>query len=301
MMWTGISKHFRSRVRGWTGILRADPNGLRTLQVGVLRATANKTRALVFLAHGFGEHCHGDTYHTVARDLTRVGCYVFAHDHVGHGKSEGPRATIKSFDTYVDDILTHVDMRRTDFPGKPIYLFGHSMGGLLCVLTVQRKPKDFAGMVLLGPLLGIDKQEATWFKRTMAVLLGSVVPNFPLGKLSLEKVSSDPAVVKRLAEDPLRYHGSVTAAWGAAALSALEDMQANVEAVKLPFLIEHGSADKLCDPADSHQFYEKAASEDKTLKIIAGAYHCLLTEPGGVNRQVRKDIVNWISGRLPKK
>lgn len=258
-------------------------------------------RALVFLAHGFGEHCHGDAYHALAHDLAGVGCYVFTHDHVGHGKSEGPRATIKSFDTYVDDILTHLQVLRTKFYGKPIYLIGHSMGGLLCVLTVLRKPQDFAGMVLLGPLLGIDKQEATWFKRTMAGLLGSVIPSFPLGKLALEKVSRDPAEVKRLAEDPLHYQGSVTAAWGAAALSALEKMQANVEAVELPFLIEHGSADKLCDPADSQQFFEKASSKDKTIKIINGAYHSLLTEPDGVNGEVRKDVVDWISARLPKK
>ncbi|XP_077537612.1 monoglyceride lipase-like isoform X4 [Haemaphysalis longicornis] len=199
-------------------------------------------RALVFVAHGFGEHCHGHKYDTLACALVRLGCCVFAHDHVGHGRSEGPRATIKFFDTYVDDLLTHVDVRRTAFPGKPVYLVGHSTGGLICVLTIQRKPKDFAGMVLLGPLLGLDKQEATLFKK----------------------------------------------------------MKANVEAVGLPFLIQHGSEDKLCDPADSQQFFEKAPSEDKTIKIINGAYHNLLMEPDGVGPQVRKDIVEWISARLPK-
>ncbi|XP_077537609.1 monoglyceride lipase-like isoform X1 [Haemaphysalis longicornis] len=257
-------------------------------------------RALVFVAHGFGEHCHGHKYDTLACALVRLGCCVFAHDHVGHGRSEGPRATIKFFDTYVDDLLTHVDVRRTAFPGKPVYLVGHSTGGLICVLTIQRKPKDFAGMVLLGPLLGLDKQEATLFKRTVARLLRWVIPGLPLRKLPLEKVSRDPAVVKRLAEDPLYYHGSVTAGWLAAALAALEKMKANVEAVGLPFLIQHGSEDKLCDPADSQQFFEKAPSEDKTIKIINGAYHNLLMEPDGVGPQVRKDIVEWISARLPK-
>ncbi|XP_077547838.1 monoglyceride lipase-like [Haemaphysalis longicornis] len=280
--------------------LRSDSNGLLTLQGGVFGATANKTRVLVFVAHGFGEHCHSHNYDTLAFALVRLGCYVFTHDHVGHGRSEGPRATIKSFDTYVDDILTHVDVRRTEFPDKPVYLIGHSMGGLLCVLTVQRKSKDFAGMVLLGPLLAVDKQEATLFKRTMARLLSWVVPSFPVGKLALEKVSRNPDEVKRLAEDPLHYHGNVTAGWGAAALAALEKMQANVEVVELPFLIQHGSADKLCDPAGSQQFFEKALSKDKTIKIINGAYHSLLTEPDGVDRQVRKDIVEWISARLPK-
>lgn len=217
----------------------------------------------MFVAHGFGEHCHGHKYDTLACALVRLGCCVFAHDHVGHGRSEGPRATIKFFDTYVDDLLTHVDVRRTAFPGKPVYLVGHST-------------------------------------RTVARLLRWVIPGLPLRKLPLEKVSRDPAVVKRLAEDPLYYHGSVTAGWLAAALAALEKMKANVEAVGLPFLIQHGSEDKLCDPADSQQFFEKAPSEDKTIKIINGAYHNLLMEPDGVGPQVRKDIVEWISARLPK-
>lgn len=261
----------------------------------------NEIRALVFLAHGFGEHCSVPNYDTLARALARLGCYVFAHDHVGHGKSEGPRGTTSSFDTYVDDILTHVDVCRNEFRDKPVYLIGHSMGGLLCVLTVQRKPQDFEGMVLLGPLLGIDKEEASTFKRTMARLLSWVIPSFPVGKLKPDKVSRDPAEVRRIVEDPLHYKGSVTAGWGAAALTALEKMQANVGAVELPFLIQHGSADKLCDPTDSQAFFEKASSKDKTIKIISGAYHSLLSEPDGVAEQVLKDIVEWFSARLPKK
>ncbi|XP_077547824.1 monoglyceride lipase-like [Haemaphysalis longicornis] len=258
-------------------------------------------RALVFVAHGFGEHCHGYNYDTLACALVLLGCHVFAHDHVGHGKSEGPRARVKSIDTYVDDVLTHIDMRRTEFPNKPVYLIGYSMGGMICVLTVQRRPKDFAGMVLLSPLVGFDKGQLTRFKRTMVRLLSWVIPSFPVAKVKLENVSRNTAEVKCLAEDPLQHHGNVTAGWVAAALTALEKMQANIGAVELPFIIQQGSDDKICHPPCSQEFFEKAPSKDKAIKIISGAYHRLLTEPEGVGARVVKDIAEWCSARLPQK
>lgn len=258
-------------------------------------------RALMFLAHGFCEHCHGHTYDTLARALVGLGCYVFAHDHAGHGRSEGPRARIKSVDTYVDDALTHIDMRRTQFPNKPVYLIGYSMGGMISVLAALRRPEDFAGIVLLGPLLGFNPEEATCFKRTMARLLGWVVPSFPVSKLDLGNVARDPAEVRSMVEDPLHYQGWVSAGWAVAAITAIEKIQTDVEAVELPFLIQHGSEDKICDPAASQEFFDKASSKDKTITIVSGAYHSLLTEPDGVAEQVLKDIVEWCSARLPKK
>ncbi|XP_077544793.1 monoglyceride lipase-like [Haemaphysalis longicornis] len=257
-------------------------------------------RALVFLAHGFTEHCRSPIYDTLARALVGLGCYVFAHDHVGHGRSEGPRATIISVDTYVDDVLTHVDMRRAEFPDKPVYLIGVSLGGMICVLAVLRRAKDFAGMVLLGPFMGFDKEDATWFKRTMAHLLSWVIPSFPLGKVDFEKASRNPALLSYIDEDPLIYRGSVTAAWAAAALTALEEIRSNLGAVELPFMIQHGSQDKICNPADSQEFFQKAPSKDKTIKMVTGAYHALLVEPDGVAEQVFNDVVAWILARLPQ-
>ncbi|XP_075525459.1 monoglyceride lipase-like isoform X3 [Dermacentor variabilis] len=218
-------------------------------------------RALVFLAHGYAEHCHVPCYDSLARRLVELGCYVFAHDHVGHGKSDGPRGIVKSADIYVDDILTHVDLVKQKFPGTPVFLFGHSMV-------------------------------------TLARILGRVVPTLPIGNLDLSLVSKDPETVAWMTNDPLRYHGSVRVGWAAAMLNALQDLQAKIDSVDTPFLIQHGSADKLCELAGSEDFFKKAPSKDKSFKVYKDCYHSLLTEPGEMGQQVLQDIADWYTSRL---
>lgn len=256
-------------------------------------------RALVFLAHGYAEHCHVPCYDSLARKLVELGCYVFAHDHVGHGKSEGPRAIVKSADIYVDDILTHVDLVKQKFPGTPVFLFGHSMGGLLVALAAERRPKDIAGVIMMAPLLAIDKEQGTWLKMTLARILGRVVPTLPIGNLDLSLVSKDPETVDWMTKDPLRYHGSVRVGWAAAMLAALQDLQAKIDSVETPFLIQHGSADKLCELAGSEDFFKKAPSKDKSFKVYKECYHSLLTEPGEIGQQIFQDIADWYTSRLP--
>ncbi|KAH6922250.1 hypothetical protein HPB50_011078 [Hyalomma asiaticum] len=250
---------------------------------------AEPRSALVFLAHGFAEHCHDRAYDTLARALVGQG--------FGHGKSDGPRATVTSADVYVDDILSHVDSVRAKFSGKPVYLIGYSMGGLLVVLAVQRRPKDFAGMILLAPFLGAE--QATRLQVALVRVLGHLMPSVPVSRAAVEMASRDPAAVQQMKDDPLRYHGAVSAGWASAIFAALENAHAQVNAVQLPLFIQHGSGDKMSDPNASREFFKRAPSKDKSIKIYVNAYHSLLKEPQGVGEQALKDIVDWLSSRLP--
>ncbi|XP_049275851.1 monoglyceride lipase-like [Rhipicephalus sanguineus] len=216
---------------------------------------------------------------------------------LGHGRSDGPRATVTTADVYVDDILSHVDRVRAKFTGKPTFLIGYSMGGLLILLAVQRRPEDFAGMVLLAPFLGV--QQVSRFKMSLVRALGRILPNVPVAKTAVELACRDPAAVDQMKDDPLRYRGNVSAGWAAAMFNALEVAHSQVNAVELPLFIQHGSADKMCDPDSSRDFFKRVPSKDKSIKIYNGAYHSLLKEPDGVGEQALKDIVNWCSSRLP--
>lgn len=166
-------------------------------------------------------------------------------------------------------------------------------------MAAEKRPKDFAGLILMAPLLAVDKEQGTWIKMTAARVLGRVVPNLPIGNLDLSLVSQDPETVNWMTNDPLRYHGSVRIGWAAAILNALEDLQAKMDAVEVPFLIQHGSADKLCDLAGSEDFFKKAPSKDKSMKVYKESYHNLLTEPRGVGSQVLQDIADWYTARFP--
>ncbi|XP_070396135.1 monoglyceride lipase-like isoform X2 [Dermacentor albipictus] len=184
--------------------------------------TDAEPRALLFVAHGYGDYSQDQAYKALAYATVGLGFYVFSHDHVGHGKSEGPRGTIRSFDIYLQDILTHIDMEQAKFPGKPVYLFGHSMGGLLVILAALRRPRGFAGMVLMSPLLGLNTPYYSRFTTYLARLLVCIMPCLPTATASVDQSCRDAAVVNRMNNDPLYYVGSVCLRWVVAMVDAIE-------------------------------------------------------------------------------
>nr|XP_023475628.1 monoglyceride lipase isoform X6 [Equus caballus] len=119
-------------------------------------------RALIFVSHGAGEHC--GRYDELAQMLVGLGLLVFAHDHVGHGQSEGERMVVSDFHVFVRDVLQHVDIMQKDYPGIPVFLLGHSMGGAIVILTAAERPGHFSGMVLISPLVLANPESATTFK-----------------------------------------------------------------------------------------------------------------------------------------
>ncbi|VTJ86880.1 Hypothetical predicted protein [Marmota monax] len=119
-------------------------------------------RALMFVSHGAGEHC--GRYDELAQMLMGLDILVFAHDHVGHGQSEGERMVVSDFHVFVRDVLQHMDVMQKDYPSLPVFLLGHSMGGAIVILTAAERPGHFSGMVLISPLVLANPESASTFK-----------------------------------------------------------------------------------------------------------------------------------------
>ena len=86
---------------------------------------------------------------------------MFGHDHQGHGLSEGKRAFVDNVDEYVQDVIQHCVEMKSQHQGLPVYLYGHSMGGMISVSTVLRNSSFFKGLILEGPLIIPDPHEVT--------------------------------------------------------------------------------------------------------------------------------------------
>lgn len=254
-----------------------------------------KPRALVYIAHGFGEHCL--PYDSLARTLVSKNFFVFSHDHVGHGQSGGSRVHIETFDHYVQDVLQHVDMMKEKFTSLPVFIFGHSMGGAICILTALKRPEDFSGVILSGPAISTNPEIVTPFKVTLARMLRWMLPHFPVGALDLSTACSCPKNLKWMLDDPLRWHGNCKAGFGACLIDATMEIQSKIPSIKFPFLMLQGEDDKLCHSTGAEMMYQKAASKDKTIKLYPKAFHCLLLEPNGIAEQVTEDIVQWLIAR----
>uniref|UniRef100_A0A8I3WTH5 Monoglyceride lipase n=1 Tax=Callithrix jacchus TaxID=9483 RepID=A0A8I3WTH5_CALJA len=151
-------------------------------------------KALIFVSHGAAEHC--GRYDELAQMLKGLDLLVFAHDHVGHGQSEGERMVVSDFHVFVRDVLQHVDSVQKDYPGLPVFLLGHSMGGAIVILTAAERPGFFAGMVLISPLVLANPESATTFKVLAAKVLNLVLPNLSLGPI-------DSSVLSRNKTEPM--------------------------------------------------------------------------------------------------
>lgn len=132
-----------------------------------------QARGVVVVVHGFGEH--SDRYGHVARRLAADGYATYALDHRGHGRSEGPRAVIDRLADAVSDIDRLVVLAGDAHPGLPVFMLGHSMGGLLAVqYALTHQDRLTGGLLLSGALAALDAAPAP--ARLVARLLSAVAP-----------------------------------------------------------------------------------------------------------------------------
>ncbi len=250
-------------------------------------------RAALVVTHGYAEH--SERYAPFAEFLTDHGVAVYALDHRGHGRSEGERANIKVFREFVHDLSRFVEYVREQHPNPPRFLLGHSMGGVVAAQLVLERPYQVEGVVLSAPYL----QNATKVSPLLLKMSGfvsRVLPGLPTLKLDAGLISRDEAVVEAYSSDPAVYTGGTKARIGSEMLAAGRYVLGRAHNVTLPMLVLHGSADGIADPAGSQTFFERAASEDKTLKVYDGFYHEILNEPG--KQEVYEDVLEWLVARL---
>ncbi|XP_032123860.1 monoglyceride lipase isoform X1 [Sapajus apella] len=252
-------------------------------------------KALIFVSHGAGEHC--GRYDELAQMLKGLDLLVFAHDHVGHGQSEGERMVVSDFHVFVRDVLQHVDSVQKDYPGLPVFLLGHSMGGAIAILTAAERPGHFAGMVLISPLVLANPESATTFKVLAAKVLNLVLPNLSLGPIDSSVLSRNKTEVDIYNSDPLICRAGLKVCFGIQLLNAVSRVERALPKLTVPFLLLQGSADRLCDSKGAYLLMESAKSQDKTLKIYEGAYHVLHKELPEVTNSVFHEINMWVSQR----
>jgi alpha-beta hydrolase superfamily lysophospholipase len=262
-------------------------DGLRLFERAWLPGTAPRGR--IVLVHGYAEHT--GRYEFVGETLASAGYAVHAFDLRGHGRSDGERALVRSFDAYLDDLDVFVDRARGSQAAEPIFLLGHSMGGAIVALyAVERRP-EVRGIVLSGPAVTSNAGVAAWLLRAV----GRLLPRLPLMKLDAAAVSRDPEVVRRYDSDPLVYRGRVKAGLVAAMLDAGRRISAGAGSLRSPVLFMHGREDRLAPVATSETLAAAASSNDKTLKVYDGLFHEIFNEPE--RDSVLGDAIAWLDAR----
>jgi len=247
-------------------------------------------RADLVIVHGYAEH--SGRYEHVGAYFAERGVAVHAFDLRGHGCSGGERVLVRSFDEHLDDLETFLAGVR--YPGRPLFLLGHSMGGAIVALYAAERRPGVRGVLLSGAVLstpgGVQAILAQVF-----VLLGRVLPRLKLNKLDAATVSRDPQIVARYDSDPLVYRGKIPLGTVSAMLRAVRRIRKRAGVIERPLLIMHGTADALVSPEGSRWLQEHAGSRDKTLKLYEGLYHEILNEPEQLD--LMADIAGWMDAR----
>ena len=266
--------------------------GTRTYYQGWL--PVGPPRAVLLLVHGLAEH--SGRYANLIGHLVPHGYAVYGMDHIGHGKSGGARAYVRRFNDFVEPLGTYFRMVHEWQAGAPIFLVGHSLGGLIGATYLLDHQDGLQGAILSGPAVRIPDNisPAIIF---VGRILSALIPGMGILGLDARGVSRDPAVVAAYVNDPLVFTGKASARLGAEMLKAMQRITAEANRIRLPVLLLQGSADKLVDPAGARMLHDLVGSADKTLKVYEGLYHEVYNEPEHV--QVLRDVESWLEKRLP--
>lgn len=248
-------------------------------------------RAVLVIVHGF--LAHSSQYEWVAQEFVNRGLAVYAYDQRGHGRSEGDRYWVDEYIDYVRDLERFVLNVSTMEPGLPVFVLGHSAGGVVSTVYAQNPSDRVKGLICESFAFEVPPPD---FVLQALKGVAAVFPNIPILSLKPVDFSRDPAVVEAITNDPLVIHEPGPAHTLAELVRAHDHLGESFNKVTLPVLILHGTEDKATKPHGSQRFYNETGSKDKTLKLYEGHYHDLLADFG--KEEVLADIAEWIDARI---
>jgi len=253
-----------------------------------------KPKAVIQLIHGYAEHI--GRYQNIVNELVPAGYAIFGNDHRGHGKSEGKRGHVESFQELIDDTRQFaLEIIRPSFPDSLCFMHGHSMGSIIAINYVEQYQDHLKGLVLSGtgsqPGKGVPKAIMAITKILSRILPGIHVKS----PLPPEFISRDPEVVRAYVNDPLVYN-VITPRLAEQMQTYLLIGASNAQRISLPVLILHGSEDTSF--SGQQELLDGIASKDKTFKRYEGLRHEVYNELPADRAKVLSDLHAWLDGHL---
>lgn len=256
-------------------------------------------KALLFISHGVGEHL--GRYDKLGTYLAEKGVLVYGHDHVGNGRSQGDKVYVETFNTYVQDVVGHVQDMTAEYPGVPSILMGHSMGGLVATLVAEQHQSLFSALLLSGPALDTIPAYGSYYHSFLQLVtkaIKCVHPQAQLKTIDPNDISSIPEEAKAYADDPLIWHGGLKAGWIDELMMAMGQGRTNMSTITLPLFLMHGDKDVLVPFSASQFIRSNIGSQDVTFEVFADNFHEVLRDKD--QERARQLIADWILAHCNK-
>ncbi len=248
-------------------------------------------KAVIQLVHGGFEH--SGRYQNIVNELIPEGYAIYADDHRGHGKSEGLRNFVDTFNQYIEDEKLLYDIIKKHLPNVPIFMLGHSLGSYIAIYFTEKYENLLNGLILSGT--GTDPgQETSYFLILLAKTFSKIAPKMKFNpRLDAKFLSHDLKVVKAYENDPLVNADKITARLSYEMLKNFKNLQETIGRFQIPLLVQCGSEDKLIKGSKKLQDLFKMA--DKAINIYEGLYHEVYNEIEEDRTIVLKDLLDWLN------
>jgi alpha-beta hydrolase superfamily lysophospholipase len=250
---------------------------------------AQEPKAAVLLIHGLGEHCQ--RYEHLADALNKAGVSLYSMDLPCHGKSEGSRGHVETFDVFEQAALSLYASIEVDVP---IFLLGHSLGGLIASHFLIGHQDKFRGAMLSAPAIQSPQEPPAW-QVGIIKMIAKLFPKTALLQLDASGISRDAAVVDKYMNDPLVNKDKLSAKFLLEMTNTMEAVKHRANEITLPILIMHGTADTMTAPAGSELLHSKCSSDDKSIRLYDGLFHEIFNEPE--QKMVITEVIDWIKAR----
>ncbi|MFX0032143.1 MAG: alpha/beta hydrolase [Candidatus Hodarchaeota archaeon] len=268
--------------------------GVNNLMIYYQGWVPDAPKAVIQLVHGGFEH--SGRYQNVVNQLIPENYAIYANDHRGHGKSEGLRNYVNSFNEYIEDEKSLYDIIKTNHPTLPIFMLGHSLGSFIAIYFTKDYESLLHGLILSGT--GTDPgQETSRFLKRIVKFFSKITPKMKFNpRIDAKFLSHDPEVVKDYNSDPLVNADKITARLSYEMVKGFEEFKRFIGNFNLSLLVQCGSEDKLIRGAEKLEDYFKM--KDKTIRIYDGLYHEVYNEIEKDRTTVLKDLSNWLNNHI---
>jgi alpha-beta hydrolase superfamily lysophospholipase len=257
--------------------------------------TPEQAKARVVLVHGAFEH--SGRYHHVGRALAERGFACHGLDQRAHGKSPGAKVHIERYADFLADVAAMRSKLSADEPDLPLFLFGHSQGGLVVLRLVVEDAAGVAGVVVTSPFLGIHpSSRPSALLAAAARVLSKALPGLRLDNgLDAAGLSHDRTVVEAYRADPLVSH-KASSRWLTETLAAHEQVLAMAGRLSVPTLVIQAGGDTIVDGEATKRWVAAAPAALVEHVVLEGLYHEVLNEPE--KAEVLDRIGRWLDARV---
>ncbi|SEM40393.1 lysophospholipase [Mesobacillus persicus] len=231
-----------------------------------------EAKAVVVMIHGELEHHR--RYGWLIEKWQSAGFHVIMDDLPGQGMtSRHNRGHIDSFNEYLEEVREWIHAAY-DF-NLPVFLLGHSMGGLIAIRLLQEERLDLAGVILSSPSLGLIHQPSK-----KVALFSKVLPTYKIDPgISVNQATQNLDVIEADSKDSL-FVTKVSVRWYRELIGAISDSFDKIENTQdIPLLLMQGGEDKIVDKKKVKEWFNHVPSSEKRYKEWSKYYHEIFNEP----------------------